>query len=182
MTSTSARNNRVFRVALRGDAILTNPHWNKGTAFTMKERKQFGLVGRLPHQVNSLDQQCQRAYDQLSSRDGPLRKNSFLQSLKEQNLVLFYQLLRRHLKELMPIIYTPTEVRRRCSSGASGLLIKHNYHRQTRLQITRTCSDGAKVYISLSAMRIPWKRISSNRPKDVTSILSSAPTQRPFWG
>ena len=181
MTSTSSARNRVFRVALRGNAILTNPHWNKGTAFTTKERKQFGLVGRLPHQVNSLDQQCQRAYDQLLSRDGPLRKNSFLQRLKEQNSVLFYQLLRSHLKELMPIIYTPTEVRR-CSSSASGLLIEHNYHRQMRLQITRTCLDGAKVYISLSAMRIPWKRISSNRPKDATSILSSAPTQRPFWG
>lgn len=103
--------NRIFRVALRGDAILTNPHWNKGTAFTINERKQFGLIGRLPYQVNTLDQQCQRAYDQLESRDTALRKNSFLQSLKEQNSVLFYQLLRRHLRELMPIIYTPTEVR-----------------------------------------------------------------------
>ena len=97
------------RVALRGDAILSNPRWNKGTAFTMKERVEFGLVGRLPHQVNTIDQQCQRAYDQLLSRDTPLRKNSFLQSLKEQNTVLFYQLLLRHVKELMPIVYTPTE-------------------------------------------------------------------------
>ena len=102
---------KVFRVALRGEAILTNPHWNKGTAFTMKERMQFGLVGRLPYQVNTLDQQCQRAYDQLISRDTPLRKNTFLRSLKEQNSVLFYQLLLRHLRELIPIVYTPTEVR-----------------------------------------------------------------------
>jgi len=99
----------IFRVALKGDAILANPRWNKGTAFTMKERAQFGLVGRLPHQVNTLNQQCQRAYDQLLSRDTPLRKNSFLQSLKEQNTVLFYQLLLRHVKELLPIVYTPTE-------------------------------------------------------------------------
>lgn len=103
----------LVRIALRGDAILTNPHWNKGTAFTMNERVQFGLVGRLPYQVNTLDEQCQRAYDQLSSRETPLRKNSFLQSLKEQNSVLFYQLLLRHLKELMPIVYTPTEARGR---------------------------------------------------------------------
>ncbi|KAI0249510.1 hypothetical protein BJV78DRAFT_1226657 [Lactifluus subvellereus] len=99
----------VIRVALRGGSILTNPHWNKGTAFTMKERKQFGLVGRLPYQVNTLDEQCRRAYDQLLSRNTPLRKNSFLRSLKEQNSVLFYQFLRRHLKELLPIVYTPTE-------------------------------------------------------------------------
>ncbi|KAH9982317.1 hypothetical protein BGW80DRAFT_1262709 [Lactifluus volemus] len=101
--------NKVVRIALRGESILTNPRWNKGTAFTMRERKQLGIVGRLPYQVNSLNDQCRRAYDQLLSRDTPLRKNSFLQSLKEQNLVLFYQLLRRHLKELMPIVYTPTE-------------------------------------------------------------------------
>jgi malate dehydrogenase (oxaloacetate-decarboxylating) len=104
----------LFRIALRGDAILTNPHWNKGTAFTANERMQFGLVGRLPYQVNTLDEQCQRAYDQLSSRETPLRKNSFLQSLKEQNSVLFYQLLLRNLKELMPIVYTPTEACGRC--------------------------------------------------------------------
>jgi malate dehydrogenase (oxaloacetate-decarboxylating) len=30
--------------------------------------------------------------------------------LKEQNWVLYYTLLRRHLRELIPIIYTPTEV------------------------------------------------------------------------
>lgn len=101
---------RISRVALRGDAILTNPHWNKGTAFTVDERKQFGLIGRLPYQVNTLDEQCQRAYDQLLSRNTALRKNSFLQSLKDQNTTLFYQLLRRHLRELLPIIYTPTEV------------------------------------------------------------------------
>jgi malate dehydrogenase (oxaloacetate-decarboxylating) len=99
----------IVRVALRGHALLNDPHWNKGTAFTEEERKQFGLIGRLPYQVNTLDEQCQRAHDQLLSFDTPLRKNSFLQSLKEQNTVLFYQLLRRHLRELMPIIYTPTE-------------------------------------------------------------------------
>ncbi|KAI9445367.1 hypothetical protein H4582DRAFT_1914957 [Lactarius indigo] len=109
MTSSSIDMAKPVRVALRGNAILNDPHWNKGTAFTEEERKQFGLVGRLPYQVNTLDEQCQRAYDQLLSRDTPIRKNSFLQSLKEQNSVLFYQLLLRHLRELMPIIYTPTE-------------------------------------------------------------------------
>ncbi|KAH8094640.1 hypothetical protein BXZ70DRAFT_1009935 [Cristinia sonorae] len=99
----------VFRVALRGGSLLTNPRWNKGTAFTNEERKAFGLTGRLPHRVNTLDDQCDRAYDQLQAHENDLRKNTFLQSMKDQNWVLYYSLISRHLKELMPIIYTPTE-------------------------------------------------------------------------
>ncbi|KAI0325405.1 hypothetical protein GY45DRAFT_1260925 [Cubamyces sp. BRFM 1775] len=99
----------VHRVALRGEAILTSPRWNKGTAFTLDERKAFGLTGRLPFRVNTLDEQCDRAYDQLEARPEPLRKNTFLQSLKDQNWVLYFALISRHLRELIPIIYTPTE-------------------------------------------------------------------------
>ncbi|KAL6307798.1 hypothetical protein BKA93DRAFT_727171 [Sparassis latifolia] len=101
--------NEQFRVALRGEAILTHPRWNKGTAFTRKERKALGLTGRLPDRVNTLDEQCDRAYDQYLSRDAPLRKNTFLQSMRDQNWVLYYSLISRHLREMIPIIYTPTE-------------------------------------------------------------------------
>ncbi|KAL0571642.1 NAD-dependent malic enzyme, mitochondrial [Marasmius crinis-equi] len=108
-TSDMLPKSQIFRVALRGDAILTSPRWNKGTAFTTAERKAFGLTGRLPHRVNTLDEQCQRAYDQLQSHENAIRKNSFLQSMKDQNWVLYYSLISRHLRELVPIIYTPTE-------------------------------------------------------------------------
>ncbi|KAL1950974.1 hypothetical protein VTO73DRAFT_123 [Trametes versicolor] len=101
--------NRVLRVALRGDSILTHSRFNKGTAFTHSERKAFGITGHLPYRVNTLEEQCARAYDQLSTRDEPLRKNTFMQSLKDQNWVLYYGLLSRHVKELIPIIYTPTQ-------------------------------------------------------------------------
>ncbi|KAG0706613.1 hypothetical protein DFH29DRAFT_900437 [Suillus ampliporus] len=99
----------IIKVTMRGETLLTSPRWNKGTAFTKQERKALGLTGRLPSRVNTLDEQCDRAYDQLHSREIPIRMNSFLQSLKEQNWVLYYSLLSRHLKELTSIIYTPTE-------------------------------------------------------------------------
>jgi len=101
----------TFRVALRGEALLTNPRFNKGTAFSLQERREFGLNGRLPFKVATLEEQCQRAYDQLDSQESPLHKNSFLQGLKDQNRVLYFALLGKHLRELIPIIYTPTEVR-----------------------------------------------------------------------
>ncbi|KIY51948.1 hypothetical protein FISHEDRAFT_36080 [Fistulina hepatica ATCC 64428] len=100
---------KVARVALRGDSILTSPRFNKGTAFTPQERTAFGINARLPYRVNTLDEQCQRAYDQLQVRKEPIRKNTFLHSLKDQNWVLYYALLSRHLRELVPIIYTPTQ-------------------------------------------------------------------------
>ncbi|KIY65940.1 hypothetical protein CYLTODRAFT_399575 [Cylindrobasidium torrendii FP15055 ss-10] len=99
----------TVKVALHGDAILTSPQFNKGTAFTEQERRDFGLTGRLPWRINSLEEQCARAYDQLQSRETDIRKNSFLQSLKDQNWVLYYALISSHLQELTPIIYTPTE-------------------------------------------------------------------------
>ena len=33
---------------MRGHEILNNPFLNKGTAFTMEERKELGLLGILP--------------------------------------------------------------------------------------------------------------------------------------
>lgn len=58
---------------------------------------------------DSLDVQLDRAYAQYTSRTNALSKNSFLQSLKAQNWVLFYALIGRHLEEIFPVIYTPTE-------------------------------------------------------------------------
>jgi malate dehydrogenase (oxaloacetate-decarboxylating) len=99
-----------IRVALRGAALLSSPRFNKGTGFTEAERAAFSIEGRLPYRSNTLEEQCDRAYEQLEDRKEMLRKNTFLQSLKEQNWTLYYALLSRHLKELVPVIYTPTEV------------------------------------------------------------------------
>jgi hypothetical protein len=79
-----AKAQQVFRVALRGDALLHSPRWNKGSAFTAPERAAFALTGRLPAQLNSLDEQCERAYAQLESHPSAISKNSFLQSMRAQ--------------------------------------------------------------------------------------------------
>lgn len=43
-----AESNGKLKVGLKGNAILNNPRFNKGTAFTRKERDEFVLRGRLP--------------------------------------------------------------------------------------------------------------------------------------
>ncbi|KAI0324030.1 Aminoacid dehydrogenase-like protein [Cubamyces sp. BRFM 1775] len=77
----------------------------------MKEtRRSWGAAARDPGEDSSEEKQCRCAYDQLSTRPAPLRKNTSVQSLKDQNWMLYYGLLSRHVKELIPIIYTPTQV------------------------------------------------------------------------
>lgn len=96
-------------VPQEGRVLLNNPALNKGSAFTMDERKKFKLTGLLPGGYNPLEIQVARAYHQFSSLKTDLQKNQFCESLKVQNEVLFYALITTHLKEMMRIIYTPTQ-------------------------------------------------------------------------
>lgn len=94
---------------LHGFQLLNSPIFNKGSAFTEEERKAFDLSGLLPSKVNTLDEQVERAYAQFQYLKTPLAKNDFCTSMRMQNKVLYYELVRRHIREMLPIIYTPTE-------------------------------------------------------------------------
>lgn len=90
-----------------GKALLTIPQLNKSTAFTTEERHLFGLLGKLPYQVETLDDQVKRAYRQFSAYKSYLQQNIYLNNLHDKNQILFYKLLSRHLSEMLPVIYTP---------------------------------------------------------------------------
>ncbi|QLG72684.1 hypothetical protein HG535_0D03920 [Zygotorulaspora mrakii] len=94
---------------LQSFQLLNSPLFNKGSAFTQEEREAFNLDALLPPQVNTLDEQVERAYKQLCYLKTPLAKNDFMTSMRVQNKVLYFALVRRHIRELVPIIYTPTE-------------------------------------------------------------------------
>jgi malate dehydrogenase (oxaloacetate-decarboxylating) len=69
-------------IALRGQSLLANATYNKGSAFSAEEREAFGLIGMLPVQIDTIDKQMNRAYGQYNSLRDDLQKNTFLQSLK----------------------------------------------------------------------------------------------------
>lgn len=96
-----------IETSITGKALLTLPQLNKGTAFTQEERRAFGLLGKLPHRVETLDEQVKRAYLQYSSYQTRLQQNIYLNNLHDKNQTLFYKLLSRHLGEMLPTIYTP---------------------------------------------------------------------------
>ena len=97
----------IRTVRVRGMDLLNNPALNKGTAFSEAEREIFGLHGLLPPVVESLDDQCVRAYQAFSLKSNDLERHIYLRQLQDTNEVLFYRLLLDHIDEMLPIVYTP---------------------------------------------------------------------------
>jgi malate dehydrogenase (oxaloacetate-decarboxylating) len=102
------RRNTTRTVRLRGMDLLNNPALNKGTAFTEAERETFGLHGLLPPIVESLDDQCVRAYEAFALKPNDLERHIYLRQLQDTNEVLFYRLFLDSIEEMLPIVYTPT--------------------------------------------------------------------------
>src|SRR5262249_13424201 len=63
---------------LSGYMLTRSPLLNKGTAFTIEERKELGLLGTLPPHVTPLAEQVQQSYDNFSNFQTPLDKHVFL--------------------------------------------------------------------------------------------------------
>ncbi len=93
---------------LTGQAKLFNALTTKGTAFTHEERVKYGLLGLLPTAEKTLAQQVEHSYHEFSTRRDDLDKHIYLRALQDRNETLFYRLLRDHVAETMPIVYTPT--------------------------------------------------------------------------
>lgn len=88
--------------------ILNNPFLNKGTAFTLEERKELGLIGLLPPYVQTIKEQAAQTYAQMQTKANDLEKRLFLMEIFNTNRTLFYYLFSQHLEEFNPIVYDPT--------------------------------------------------------------------------
>jgi malate dehydrogenase (oxaloacetate-decarboxylating) len=98
----------AWHTTLRGRQILADPRINKGTAFSDTERRELGLTGLIPSGHMTLDGQVARVYAQYQRQTTDLARNVLMNETHDRNEVLYYQLLTRHLTEMLPIVYTPT--------------------------------------------------------------------------
>ena len=89
-------------------ALLHNPSFNKGTAFSERERDALGLRGLLPPRVFSQEEQLARVLENFRRKPTPLEKYIDLAGLHDRNEALFFRLLIDHPDEMLPIVYTPT--------------------------------------------------------------------------
>ena len=80
----------------------------KGDAFSHEERKQLGYTGLLPPVVRTIKQQSDIIMQNLRRKSTQIEKYTFLRSILSSNPTLFYYTLIRNVKEIMPVIYTPT--------------------------------------------------------------------------
>jgi malate dehydrogenase (oxaloacetate-decarboxylating)(NADP+) len=113
-----------------GLALLDDPISNKGTAFTVKERAEFGLEGLLPASVESLDRQVERVMHHLDAKPTDLERYIYLTGLVDRNETLFYRTVMSDPARFLPILYDPT-VAEAC------LTFGHIFRRARGMYITR---------------------------------------------
>src|ERR1039458_3202581 len=105
--SSQTQHPAVVRTRLAGYDLLLHPRLNKGTAFTEAERDAFVLHGLLPPHVGTLEDQRERRKKVLDAQTTNFAKYSLMRDLQDTTEVLFYSLIKHHMEELLPIVYTP---------------------------------------------------------------------------
>lgn len=99
--------NDVLYVPFTGKLLLESPLLNKGSSFTQQERHDFNLSGLLPCAIENIDEQAERAYQQYLEAESHNARHIYLRNIQDTNETLFYYLLKKHLPEMLPIVYTP---------------------------------------------------------------------------
>ena len=108
METNSSVLTRPLYIPYAGNMLLELPLLNKGSAFTLHERRKFNLFGLIPDAIETIDEQSHRSYQQYSAFNTEINKHIYLRNIQDTNETLFYHLIGNHLTEMMPIIYTPT--------------------------------------------------------------------------
>ncbi len=115
---------------LHGAALLDDPEYNKGTAFSSEERHRYGLEGLLPHAIESLDRQVERVMQHLDAKPTDLERYIYLIGLSDRNETLFYRAVMSDPARFIPILYDPTV-------ADACLTFGHIYRRARGMYITR---------------------------------------------
>lgn len=150
---------RPLYVPYAGPSLLEMPLLNKGSAFTLQERIAFNLVGLLPQNVESIEEQAERAYRQYQQCQTNLDRHIYLRAIQDDNETLFFRLLEEHLEEMLPIIYTPT-VGEACEEFSNiyrnhrGLFISYPDREHMDDMLRSATKDNVKVIVVTDGERI----------------------------
>lgn len=132
---------RTHVTPFTGQRLLECPLLNKGSAFSEEERRELDLLGLLPPHVATIEEQLARTYENYCREPTDLERHIFLASLHDRNEVLFYRLLETHIREMSPIVYTPTV-------GLACQRYSHIYRRPRGLYIAYQNRDEIDTILS----------------------------------
>ncbi|KAL8700230.1 MAG: hypothetical protein Q9201_005562 [Fulgogasparrea decipioides] len=90
------------------------------TSHSIAVRRFNRTHGLIPPTVEDQNIQLQRCLKQLARREKDIDKYLYLSGLRNANVHLFYRLVTKHIKDIAPLIYTPTV-------GDACLQWSHNY-------------------------------------------------------
>ncbi len=150
---------RPLYIPYAGPSLLEMPLLNKGSAFSREERIEFNLIGLLPQNVESIEEQVERAYRQYSQCQHDLDKHIYLRAIQDDNETLYYRLVTEHLEEMLPIIYTPT-VGKACEEFSNiyrnhrGLFISYPDRDRMDDILRSSTKDKVKVIVVTDGERI----------------------------
>ena len=99
---------KTISTTLRGKSLLFHPRLNKGTAFSKEEREALKLTGIIPAIIEDMETQIARVYEQIKHYETDKQRSIFLHVLLNSNETLFYAFVKKHLEEVISILYTPT--------------------------------------------------------------------------
>ncbi|WP_010630173.1 NAD-dependent malic enzyme [Halomonas sp. KM-1] len=150
---------RPLYIPYAGPSLLEMPLLNKGSAFTRDERLEFNLVGLLPQNVESIEEQAERAYHQYQQCHSDLERHIHLRAIQDDNETLYYHMVMEHLEEMLPIIYTPT-VGQACEEFSNiyrshrGLFISYPDRERMDDILRSATKDKVKVIVVTDGERI----------------------------
>lgn len=96
------------RSVISGVDLMRDARYNKGLAFSQKERDRLYLRGLLPPAVLSQEVQTERVLTNIRNTESKVARLQYLMSLQERNERLFYYVLKNHIEELLPVLSQPT--------------------------------------------------------------------------
>jgi malate dehydrogenase (oxaloacetate-decarboxylating)(NADP+) len=112
-----------------GIALLQDPRWNKGTAFSEEEREREKLVGLLPEGIEDIERQRARVLQHLGHKATDIERFIYLTGLLDRNETLFYRVVMADPTRFLPIVYDPTV-------GEACLKFGHIYRRTRGMYVS----------------------------------------------
>lgn len=92
----------------RGEVLLNNSELNRATAFSIADRKKYGLLGLLPEKVETEAERLQRVLSQIDAKNSDLERYECLSALHDNDETLYFKTLMSDPARFMPLVYTPT--------------------------------------------------------------------------